>query len=545
MDNEKTPNLSKYFEQSSTQISGSNSVTFFNDILTTKPSEVKQNSKEEPIVCRIFNETPTPTKNIDPTTSFFDLIGNKPASLNNTGIVSDIGLTSRELPDDGFATRIAGGTEADRRRDAWIPSEKTRQALIASATSPPGTYFPERELLTMPGVILEEDLTDDVHDTVSRYLGETEAAQCKILTAGDVTQDERGLRELIQAEYYRSAINLTGRLLTIYGQGTGRSGHPTKHSPHSLQLWFTRIALLIKIKSYTLAQVEAEPFGNLDKPDLFFQFYPEMYGGRPGSIATFSFRLLIAELPMHCGKPKESMARLFNLVATVRQMTYNLKNGLCEDGNPTEISKTDRADSIKLWSGREARIQHSIVNCALAQKDFELAIEVLHELTFRPEWGHSHRQALFSALGRIYLQLGDVVGAERYFTKSREFRSTKVPDVRELVDKGLIAVVQNAFNDAYQSFLQASQIEPTNIMILNNMGVCLLYGGRLKEAIALLENAINMNPTRGLNESLLINLCNLYDMESSNSKTKKLALLRQIARYKADAPTSVLEKLYS
>lgn len=102
--------------------------------------------------------------------------------------------------------------------------------------------------------------------------------------------------------------------------GTGRSGHPTKHSPHSLQLWFTRIALLIKIKSYTLAQVEAEPFGNLDKPDLFFQFYPEMYGGRPGSIATFSFRLLIAELPMHCGKPKESMARLFNLVATVRQV---------------------------------------------------------------------------------------------------------------------------------------------------------------------------------------------------------------------------------
>lgn len=204
--------------------------------------------------------------------------------------------------------------------------------------------------------------------------------------------------------------------------GAGRSGHPTKHSSHSLQLWFTRLALLVKIKSFTLAQVEAEPFGLLDKPDLFFQFYPEMYGGRPGSIATFSFRLLLAELPMHCGKSKESMNRLFSLLATVRQIITNLKQSLCEDGSPAEISPADRMDSLKLWSGREARVQHSIVNCALTQKDFELAIQILQELTLRPEWGPAHRQALFSALGRIYLQLGDVVGAEKQFAKAREFR---------------------------------------------------------------------------------------------------------------------------
>lgn len=76
------------------------------------------------------------------------------------------------------------------------------------------------------------------------------------------------------------------------------------------------------------------------------------------------------------------------------------------------------------------------------------------------------------------------------------------------------------------------------------MGVCLLYGGRLKEAINVLESAIDLNPVQGLNESLLLNLCILYDMESSKGRMKKFALLRQISKYQADAPATILEKLY-
>lgn len=108
-----------------------------------------------------------------------------------------------------------------------------------------------------------------------------------------------------------------------------------------------------------------------------------MYGGRPGSIASFSFRLLLAELPMHCGKPKDSLTKLFSVLATIRQMLENLKKGLCEDGNPMEIGETDRNDSLRLWNGREARVMHSIINCALALKDYELAMDLLGQLCER------------------------------------------------------------------------------------------------------------------------------------------------------------------
>lgn len=71
---------------------------------------------------------------------------------------------------------------------------------------------------------------------------------------------------------------------------------------------------------------------------------------------------------MHCAKAKESMNRLIKILITVRQILKNLNNGATEDGNPMELSETDRNESIQLWTDRQRRVQHSIVNCALQQE---------------------------------------------------------------------------------------------------------------------------------------------------------------------------------
>ena len=144
------------------------------------------------------------------------------------------------------------------------------------------------------------------------------------------------------------------------------------------------------------------------------------------------------------------------------------------------------------------------------------------------------------------------------------FRGKKAtPDFQELVDQGLLAIADSNYEKGYEFFHKASLKDPTNIMVIifvrqfiagtiviipftgilvcvvfqvrNNMAVCLLYCGKQKEAVNLLELVVSNNPTLGLHESLLLNLCTLYELESSTAMENKYKMLKMVAKYKGDA----------
>ena len=113
---------------------------------------------------------------------------------------------------------------------------------------------------------------------------------------------------------YRAAVNLTARLLT-------GSPFSNQHSPSSLRIWQVRIALLLKLKQFTTVETEAAAFGSLENNvDLYYDYYPEQYGTRQGSMVPFGFRVLLAELPLHVGKPLDAMDRLYSLLASVEKI---------------------------------------------------------------------------------------------------------------------------------------------------------------------------------------------------------------------------------
>lgn len=62
-----------------------------------------------------------------------------------------------------------------------------------------------------------------------------------------------------------------------------------------------------------------------------------------------------------------------------------------------------------------------------------------------------------------YLLCGDIPSAEAIFNQE-EAKSNK-EKVHKLIDKGLVAVAQNDYEEAFQQFQKAHEIEKENILV--------------------------------------------------------------------------------
>ena len=49
-------------------------------------------------------------------------------------------------------------------------------------------------------------------------------------------------------------------------------------------MWFVRVALLVKLRMFSSAEAELNAFGDFDAPDLYYEFYPQLYPGRKGKL---------------------------------------------------------------------------------------------------------------------------------------------------------------------------------------------------------------------------------------------------------------------
>ncbi|XP_057634452.1 trafficking protein particle complex subunit 12 [Chionomys nivalis] len=436
--------------------------------------------------------------------------------------------------DDPFATALSM-SEMDRRNDAWLPSLETREVLMKVATQQYGTVFIDKENLTMPGLKFDNIQGDAVKDLMLRFLGEKAAARRQVLTASSVEQSFVGLKQLISCRNWRAAVDLCGRLLTAHGQGYGKSGLPTSHTTDSLQLWFVRLALLVKLGLFQNAAIEFEPFGTLDQPDLYYEYYPHVYPGRRGSMVPFSMRILHAELQQYLENPQESLDRLHRVKMVCSKILANLEQGLAEDGGLSNVSQESRQASVQLWRSRLGRVLYSMANCLLLMKDYVLAVDAYRAvIKYYPE----QEPQLLSGIGRILLQIGDIKTAEKYFQdveKVTQKLDGLQGKIMVLMNRAFLYLGQNNFAEAHKFFTEILKMDPTNAVANNNAAVCLLYLGKLKDSLRQLEAMVQQDPKHYLHESVLFNLTTMYELESSRSMQKKQSLLEAVASKEGDS----------
>ncbi|XP_050543794.1 trafficking protein particle complex subunit 12 [Daktulosphaira vitifoliae] len=527
---ELRPAINEYFKDPSP------SSDLFDQISSHAITEVK---REEPTVCRIFQQINTNKK-----TDIFDIIKSpdNSQSVNPSFDIKDASFVMLENVEvdlenifvHDFEISI-NPVEDERRRYAWIPSAKTKSILEKGSHI---SHTLPRDVFTMPGVE-NVNFANKTYEGLVSYLGKIEAAPFKSKTIEEVSQDDRGLKILIEDGNYAEALNLTTRLLAMYGQGPGQMGYPSKHTKYSLQLWLTRFSLLVKTCAWKIASKEAIAWDDLDRPDLYMQWYKDLYSNKFGTLVPFSLRLILAELPQYTSTTNV-YKKLFEVLASIRKIIKNLNNGLTEDGRNLELTPQDRNTSKLLWFSRESRVIHSIINCALNQKDYKLAIQLLKDLIEKPRLKYTvtHNRALLSAMGRICLQVGDLK-AHSFFLQSSRLKNQTIgtsgetkPDYRELIDAALLSIAQNNYKDAYKHFENAYNLNCNQVMVLNNMATCLFYEGQLNNAIALLEDAIQKFPSLALNESLLSNICCFYQFQNSAINKQRLLKYHIISKYK-------------
>ena len=168
-------------------------------------------------------------------------------------------------------------------------------------------------------------------------------------------------------------------------------------------------------------------------------------------------------------------------------MINNIENGLHVTGDALNETYSDatREMGINLWKKRERNVLYSLVNCCVLHQDYESAVKCLNMLkeVELPE----NMSSLYTAFGRVYLQLGNLSLADNCFSEAAKFRQDNPAEHLEAVlDSAFLAVGQGQFQTALEIFMNAEKIvsnleksEGQAKMINNNIAVCLLNVQRL------------------------------------------------------------------
>ena len=154
----------------------------------------------------------------------------------------------------------------------------------------------------------------------------TECDRSLVFASDQVEQNQTGLLQLISSKNLNAALNLTASLITELNNTVGQS---LKNKLDFLQIWQTRIAILMKLKKFKEAENEARYFEHFEKPCFYREISKSTENSENTgpehknnliSIVPFTFRVLLAELDSNCKNHNNALDKLTDIETIISEL---------------------------------------------------------------------------------------------------------------------------------------------------------------------------------------------------------------------------------
>ncbi|KAK6924118.1 hypothetical protein RJ641_010318 [Dillenia turbinata] len=297
--------------------------------------------------------------------------------------------------------------------------------------------------------------------------------------------------------------------------------------PHEHLTYATfNILALSKLRRFSEAASELSSLDDLNSSIYHFETYPQHYPNRTGSFVPFSLRFLHADIPSKLGNRNETLDRLYLLLDFVRTK-------LDEKMNQKLVN------SVNEWRRREIFVMNCLIGHHLSHKEFSVTLKLVTELIRRD----SDDVIMLSKLGYIQMQLGDLDGSKRSFDLVEELIKAgkggalwSEVQLRNLVsrNKALEYLVAKDYVSAVREYDECVERDGSDIVAINNKALSLMYLRDLADSVKVLESSLESVPTVALNETLVVNLCSMYELAYVNHPDIKRTLSKWIARVAPD-----------
>lgn len=301
------------------------------------------------------------------------------------------------------------------------------------------------------------------------------------------------------------------------------------------------ITALVRLRRFQQATAELNKLCPLDSADKLYQSHPTVYGkDKSGSMVPFALEVVQAELPFLMdgeASLEKSQRHMLRLRCRVLSKISLVREGRAsEDGALGNVVTED--ELIERWYS----VSLKLVGYLSDQKspDFSLAHKITMELITHARDSAATAQSssfglgvLYSGMGRMFLQFGDVSNAKASFDAAVPYLLYN--QTEPLTNRALIMLADGRWQEAFQLLndhvIQDNSVSP---VIVNNYAVCAIHVNKLDLAISSLENLIQRDPVNNLTETAVWNLRILYDLASTNPAQQKKTLNSLVRLYAKD-----------